>query len=304
MAPRNPEKLAKKQSYLDRLKHLLATVEDILIVHADNVGSKQFQEIRMSLRGRAVVVMGKNTMIRTAIRQFSEENPEKDMKPLLDSVRGNIGFVFCLAPMDVIRTEIVANKVPAAAKVGTLAQCDVIVPAGPTGMDPSQTNFFQALNIATKIVKGSVEIINDVHLIHKGVRVGSSEQALLQKLNIRPFAYGLIVKYIVQNGNVFDSAVLDITDDILVQKFCAGIANVAALSRGIGFPTEASFPHSIVSAFKNIAALCADLEFDFPEISQVKEYLKDPSKFAAAAPAGGAAPAAGKAAAAAPAPVE
>jgi len=39
------------------------------------VGSKQMQQIRMSLRGKAVVLMGKNTMMRKAIRGHLENNP-------------------------------------------------------------------------------------------------------------------------------------------------------------------------------------------------------------------------------------
>ena len=86
-----------------------------------------------------------------------------------------------------VRDAILACKVPAAAKAGGLAPTDVFVPAGPTGLDPSQTAFFQSLNIATKIVKGAIEIINEVHLLKPGERVGNSEVSLLSKLNIKPF---------------------------------------------------------------------------------------------------------------------
>jgi large subunit ribosomal protein LP0 len=37
----------------------------------------------------------------------------------------------------------------------------VFVPAGPTGMDPSQISFFHALQISTKINKGQIEITKD-----------------------------------------------------------------------------------------------------------------------------------------------
>ena len=39
------------------------------------MGSKQMQEIRLSLRGHAVVLMGKNTMMRKAIRSHLERIP-------------------------------------------------------------------------------------------------------------------------------------------------------------------------------------------------------------------------------------
>ena len=37
-----------------------------------------FQEIRIALRGKAIVLMGKNTMMRKAIRGHLEKNPELD----------------------------------------------------------------------------------------------------------------------------------------------------------------------------------------------------------------------------------
>ena len=61
-------------------------------VEADNVGSKQMQQIRMSLRGHAVVLMGKNTMMRKAIRGHLGQNPKLEL--LLPYIVGNVGFVF------------------------------------------------------------------------------------------------------------------------------------------------------------------------------------------------------------------
>ena len=303
MAPRNPEKLAKKTAYLDKLKNLLSACPKVLIVSGDHVGSKQMQEIRFALRGKAHVLMGKNTMVRTALNQYQEENPDLDLSALLEVVKGNIGFIFCISEPEEIRKIVLANKVPAAAKAGVIAPIDVTIPAGPTGLDPAQTNFFQALNIATKIVKGQIEIVNDVPLLKIGVKIQMSEQVLLQKLKINPFSYSLVTRYIYDNCNVFDAAVLDITDAAIHRKLTRALANLAAFSREIGIPCEASAPHAIGNAFKNLSAVCAVTDFEFPEVKTLKEFLADPSKFAAAAPAAGAATASPKKGAAA-APVE
>lgn len=297
MAPRNPEKLAKKTAYLDKLKNLLHSCPRVLIVSGDHVGSKQMQEIRIALRGKAHVLMGKNTMVRTALNQYWEENPEMDLTPLIEIVRGNVGFVFCIDEPDVVRKIILANKVPAAAKAGVVAAMDVTVPAGPTGLDPAQTNFFQALNIATKIVKGQIEIVNEVPLLKQGVKIQMSEQVLLQKLKINPFSYSLLTKYIYDNGSVFEAAVLDITDAAIHGKVGRALANMAAFSRELGLPTEASAPHAISNVFKNLAALV--LEAGIEGVEAV-EALK---KAAAAAPAAGAAASKSPAKGAAAAPV-
>merc|ERR1719229_752167 len=158
------------------------------------------------------------------------------------------------------------------------------LPSGPTGMDPSQTSFFQALNIGTKIVKGQIELVSEFPILKVGDKVSPSAAVLLNKLNIKPLEYGMEVQQVYQDGSVFAAAVLDIKDEVLIQKFIAGIANMAAFSREIGIPTEAGLPHAFGNAFKNIAALIADADFTFKEVEEVKKFLEDPDAYAAANP--------------------
>ena len=116
-------------------------------------------------------------------------------------------------------------------------------------------------------------------------------------LGISPFTYGLVIQKVYDSGTVFDPAILDITDDDLKARFMAGVRNVAAVSLKVGYPNIASVPHSVVNGLKNCMAVAAVTDITFKEAEMMKEFLADPSKFAAVA----AAPAAGAAAAAAPA---
>ena len=52
-----------KAAYFDKLKTLLEEYKSIFIVTVDNVSSQQMHEIRQSMRGQGVVLMGKNTMV-------------------------------------------------------------------------------------------------------------------------------------------------------------------------------------------------------------------------------------------------
>lgn len=56
-------KTGNKAGYFDKLKGLLETYASVFIVTVDNVSSQQMHEIRQSLRGEGVVLMGKNTMV-------------------------------------------------------------------------------------------------------------------------------------------------------------------------------------------------------------------------------------------------
>jgi len=303
----------KKNAYIAKLVQLCESKPMALLISVNHVGSSQMQEIRIALRGKATILMGKNTTIRTALRNRIEETEDEGLQRLLESINGNLGFVFLEDPchLEYIREVIEGNKVPAMAKAGAFAQCDVVLPAGPSGLEPSQTSFFQAMNVPTKIVKGMIEITSDVKLVTKDEKVSLSAQTLLGKMGIKPFEYGMLINNVYQDGAVFDAAVLDITDSVLIGKFMNGVSNVAAIGREIGIPTEAGLPHMMTNCFKHIVATIVDIDFSAgEEADKVKAILSDPEALAAmqaaAASSGGAATsgAAAGGAAAAAAPVE
>jgi len=261
-------------------------------VQVDNVGSNQMQKVRVALRGQAAVLMGKNTLVRNTIRKHITESKNANLENLLPLVYGNMGFVFTNGNLKEVRDVVLANKVPAAAKTGSLAPVDVHVPAGPTGMDPGQTAFFQALNISTKIVKGAIEIVNPVHLIKAGEKVTLSHVTLLAKLNILPFFYGFKVSDVYEDGTVYSASILDMSSDALLAKFSSGVTKLAAISLAIGYPTLASLPYLVSGAFSKLLAISLATDYEFEQSKKIKEILANPSAFAAAAPAASAAAAA------------
>jgi large subunit ribosomal protein LP0 len=150
-------------------------------------------------------------------------------------------------------------------------------------MEPTQTSFLQALNIPSKIARGQIEIINDVPLIMTGARVGTSEAALLAKLDIKPFKYGLVIKTVYDNGTVYDAAVLALTDEDILAKFHAGVRNIATIGLQIGYPTIASLPHSIIRGYKNVLSVALATDISFPAVDKIKHALANPTAHAPAA---------------------
>lgn len=274
-----------------KLKELIAKYPSIFIVNVDNVGSNQMHQIRVALRGKGVVLMGKNTMVRRALRSVLSEFPQ--FERLLPHVKGNIGFVFTSGDLKDVREIIVANKVAAPARAGAFAPKDVSVPAGNTGMEPGKTSFFQALGIPTKIARGTIEIVSDVKVVVAGTRVGPSEATLLNMLNISPFTYGMTVVQIFDQGNAFSPDVLDVTEKELLDRFLSGIKTIAAISLALNYPTLVSVTHSLVHAYKNLLAIALATEYTFEGAEKAKEFLANPDAFVtAAAPEAEAAPAA------------
>jgi len=290
-------KKERKQVYFGKLIKLLDEYPCVLIVGADNVGSNHMQQIRKALRAKgAILLMGKNTMIRKAIRGHAANNIA--LEQLLPLVWGNVGFVFAKGDLPEVKKILATNRVEAPARAGSLSPCKVVVPAMNTGLEPTQTSFFQALNIPTKIARGQIEIVQDITLLEEGQKVGASESNLLSKLGIKPFSYGLALSQVYDNGSVYSHKVLDLSDQDLLAKFHNGVRNIASIGLKIGYPTIASLPHSIARGYKNVLSVSLATEYTFEKAQKIKDYLKNPGAFAAAAPAATqAAPAKGKEAA-------
>jgi large subunit ribosomal protein LP0 len=281
--PAAKPKIVKKEQYDAKLRGYLQEYEKAFLVHADNVGSKQFMDIRAGLReAGSVVLMGKNTMMKRSIRLYVEETGDEKWSTLVEQLVGNVGLIFTKADLSDVREQIESFKVGAPARVGLVAPVDVTVPAGNTGLDPSQTNFFQALNIPTKINKGTVEITTDVQLIKIGEKVGASEATLLAKLGIKPFSYGLVIRQVFESGSLYSPSVLDITEDDLLARAKTAIANITAVSLATSYPTTVAVPHLVINGFKNVLAIALGTEYSFPQADKIKEVLENPELLAAA----------------------
>lgn len=270
----------RKEKYKVKFEKLLGEYKNVLVVGVDNVGSLQMQKVRIALRGKAVLIMGKNTLMRMIIREMLVANPK--LEALLPFVRGNMGLVFTNDDLQKVRQIITEFKVPAGAKSGTLAPADVFVPPGATGLDPGQTGFFQALNIATKIVRGSIEIVNQVHLIKKGDKITSSAVALLAKLDIKPFFYGIVVSQVYENGAVYPANVLDVTQDELLGKFLGAANRLRALSLAARWPSELTLTYHMANGFRKLLALSLATNYKFKEAEALTKAAAEAPK----APAG------------------
>ena len=99
------------------------------------------------------LLIGKNTVIRKAlnfrIKNLEENNPYyedlvrfgkegiPELEKLSNLIKGKIGLIFSDVPPYELKPMIEENRIETAAKVGAIAPCDVIIPTGPTGLDPS-----------------------------------------------------------------------------------------------------------------------------------------------------------------------
>jgi len=281
----DPLKNVAKRETVTKLFNLFSKYKQIVLVKLDNVSSNQIQAARIALRdgNKGVMVVGKNTLIRKAIsirlEKPSEEDPDYESRkgwtplPQLDRLsnlcRQKVGLVFSDAPVFTLRPILEGNRKPAPARVGQVAPDAVTIPAGPTGLDPSQISFFHALSISTKIMKGQIEITKEVQVCQKGDKITNSQAVLLQKLNIKPFSYGMEIQYVYDDGSIMDRDVASLTPQDVIAKFASHANRIASMSLALGEPNALSVSHMIANKFKALCAIAVETDLKFKQMESL-----------------------------------
>merc|ERR1719265_2690340 len=217
-----------------------------------------------------------------AARGGADWAKDDNVDKILAQLKGNTNIIFTNGDLGQVKAILDEEVRPSPAKPGMIAPDDVWIPAGPTGLDPKQTSFFQNLQIQTKIVKAQIEIVTAKQVIEAGVKIDSTQAALLDKLKIYPFSYKMHCTKVIQDGNLFDAKVLSLSTDVILQKFQKAVGNQASLSLAAGYPTSASAPHTLLNGFKNLLAASIACYYSFDQADAFLSAAKN-------APAAGAA---------------
>lgn len=246
----------RKQGIFTAFKDAVLSYEKSIIVDCTNVPSKSIALTRRVLKENGLKFMfGKNTYLRAALKDVDTPRANT-MKKLL---RGNIGVCFVQDNLGLAYDLLTSVTTPAAAKSGSIAPSDVTIEKRVTNIQPGQTSFFQSLQVPTKITKGNIEIISDVELIKAGDVVNSNQAALLKLLDITPFTYQFVPKFVNDDGEMFDASALSINAELMKEICEAEASKLTALSLATGQFNKASAPHALRKSYLDAIALCVSL---------------------------------------------
>lgn len=197
------------------------------------------------------------------------------MKALRKYVTLNIGFIFTNGEFKPIMQAITDSRRKAAAKSGQIAPDDVVIRPFLTNLGPEATSFFAALKIETKISKNKIEITRQVNLIKKGEVVTPNQATLLQRLEIVPFFYEVVVNAVYDNGMIFDPSILYVDEEKMQQSWSDSLAQFTSLALGAGVPVLPAVPHVIADTLKTLLGLGVEAKVeDLPDIKRIIGLLK------------------------------
>ena len=283
-----PKKDNKVHVY-EKTQEFFKKYKNIMIADVKDISTDKIQKIRHEIisLGETETLCGKTTVIQKAIHYMKEAAkgdlpkhlPPQELELFVEAMPG-IHLLLIFTNKDVADIASITGKyiIEKQAKPGQISPVEIIIPAGPTGMDSSQIDYFQALKIPTKVMRNQLEITTATKILTVGQKITLSEINLMKKFNIKPYKHQMKIKKLLLNGKLYGEEILKVTDDYMKTKLEQGIKNILGFSLAAHVPTQASAPHIISNAFKNICALSLGTNVLIDATKNMKDAPKDAPK--------------------------
>ena len=247
-----------KKAIFSDLSELLKEYSVVAVADLQKVRSSQIQEIRKKLRGKAELIVAKNTILRKAAEKAEKENVDK----FAEEVTGSKVLIFTrMNPFELILF-LHKNKVRVPVKGGDVASSEVMIPAGNTGLQPGPViSEFNEAKVPTRIEGGSIFVAKDTVVAEKGEVVSTKTASLLSKLGMKPMEAGLSLSYAYDNGMVLGPNELAFDLDRMKADFssAARLALGVAVEANIMLPETA--PIMISKAYRQAVAVSVEAGF-------------------------------------------
>jgi len=249
-----------KREIFDDLTELLGKYSVVAVADLQKVRSSQIQEIRKKLRGKAELLVAKNTILRKAAEKAASGKEHVDQ--FAESLTGSKVLIFTqMNPFELI-IFLNKNKVRVPAKGGDVATSDITVPAGNTGLQPGPViSEFNEAKVQTRIEGGSIFVAKDTVVVHKGDVIPVKIASLLSKLGMKPMEAGLALSYAYDNGLLLGPN--DLAFDL--DKMRADISSAARLAFGVAVEANIMLPQTapmiISKAYRQAVAVSVEAGF-------------------------------------------
>lgn len=272
----------KKVTVYTKMTDFVKKFNTVVVCDIKDMPANNIHKMRKQLRTiESEVLCGKSSVMDVALGKLDKKKLPSHFTPeLVEEFRGllpnrQLCLIFTNKDLGEITKITDQFKLEKQAKVGSNSPIEVIIPAGPTGMDASQVEFFQQVRIQTKVVKNQLDIISDSRILVVGQKITLSEINLMNKFGIKPFKHKINIEYVLLKGKKYDAGILAINDESMKKAFERGLQNIAAFGLASGVSNKASAPHSIANAFRNIMGLALGTQ---TEIKQMKGLLNAPTE--------------------------
>ena len=237
-----------KKEEVKELSGIINEFDVIGIVDLLNIPAKQLQEMRRSLKDKAVIRMSKINLINLALEDCNaDKNNIVDLSGHMD---GQVALIATeMNPFKLYKI-LEDSKTSAPAKPGTIAPEDIVVPEGDTGFEPGPfLGELQQVGIPAKIDKGKICVQKETVVVKAGEEVSRQVSATLSRLDINPMEVGIDLKAVYEDEAVYTSDLLAIDEEQTMADLQNAIRSAFNLSVNAAIPTDETISTIITLAY-------------------------------------------------------
>jgi large subunit ribosomal protein L10 len=221
-----------KEKQVNELAEKIKNSKTFMIVSIKGLPSKQFQDIKKSLRDEAEVKVAKKNILLRAIKAFGKDS----ILPLEKHIQENCAFALSNTEGYELAGLLSKKKTPVFAKAGQEATEDIEVKDGPTDLMPGPAiSELGSLGLQVAVEDGKIAIKKTKVVITKGQTINETAASIFQKLNIQPFTIGLepVAIYDIESEKIYT--------DIKIDSEEAKLELQSAASKALGFAQKIAY---------------------------------------------------------------
>lgn len=245
-----------KTEALVQLQGLLKKYPVIAAADLNKVRSSQIHELRRRLRGRVMMLVTKNNLLRKSV-ELSEYKDTRVGEFVKDLTGSNILLLTDTNPFSLILL-LEKSKVRVPAKAGDTATGEILIPAGNTGLPPGPViSEFGEVKVPTRIEGGSIWVSKDTVVARKGDPINAKMASVLSKLGLKPMEAGLTLVAAYDNGTILSAGDLSLDLTAYRKDLSQALSNAFSLSIEAGFVTREAAPRILGRVLRQALALAA-----------------------------------------------
>ena len=252
-----------KEAEVAEIVDLLERYDSVGVVDVTGIPSRQLQEMRATLHGRAQLRISRNTLLVRAL-----EHVDEGIETLVDRVTGQVGLILTDEnPFSLYQT-LEETKTAAPINAGEVAPNDIVIEEGDTGIDPGPfVGELQNVGADARIQEGSIQVLSDSVVCEAGDEVSPDLSNVLNELGIEPKEVGLDLRAVYADGVLFEAA--DLALD--VDEYRADVETAAARARNLSvasaYPTAETAPALLGTARGEAKSLALQAHVESPDVA-------------------------------------
>jgi len=242
---------AWKKKEVEDIKKYAAEHTLVGLVDIYGIPASQVQQIRRNLRGKATILVTRNTLIRHAIDEIGGS-----LGGIAKHISGHSALIFTNDNPFKLFKALEKTKTKMAAKPGETAPEDIVVAKGPTSFKPGPiVGELQQAGIPAAIEGGKVRIKDTKVVVKKGAVITAKQADVLAKLDIKPMDVGLALQAAFYEGDVYEASVLAIDETVFLGQLALAAQQAFNLSVNAAIPTKETMVPILTKAVREARSL-------------------------------------------------